>query len=86
MLLGDHEGIVPYDLLVAGRYEEFLRVVGLGRGRTAMTLPPLSPAALEARRPTPPEELVGALQDSVHREMGRGRAARTAKGKRREDG
>jgi len=46
-------------------------------------LSPLSPEAQAARRPRPPEELVGALQDRVHIETGRSRPARAVKAKRR---
>ena len=46
------------------------------RGRTAYQTP-LSAEAEEARRPPPPEELVGALQDRVHYDVGRLRAARS---------
>jgi len=83
MLLRDHNGTIPLDLLTAGKYDEFLRLVGNGRGRRRLGLTPLSREELEARRPLPPEELVGALQDRVHRDVGRGRAARTARSERR---
>lgn len=83
MLLRDHDGMIPIDLLIAGRYEEFLALVGTGRGRRRIDPTPLSREALEARKPLPPAELVDALQDRVHRDVGRGRAARTARSKRR---
>lgn len=46
-------------------------------------LPPLSKEAREARRPLPVDELRDALQDRVHRDPGRARAARTVRGPRR---
>ena len=83
MLLRDHDGTIPLDLLTMGRYDDFLALVGMGRGRRRIELTPLSREPLEARKPLPPEELVSALQDRVHRDVGRGRAARTARSKRR---
>lgn len=41
-----------------------------------MKLRPLSKAARDARRPLPPEELIDAHQDRIHRDVGRGRAVR----------
>lgn len=41
--------------------------------------PPLSESARAARKPPPPAERVGALQDTVHREVGQSRLARTIK-------
>lgn len=49
-----------------------------------LKLPPLSPEVQEARKPQPPEKLVGALQDRVHVDAGRvrhGRTVKTRKGK-----
>lgn len=40
---------------------------------------PLSSEAQEARKPRPPEELVGALQDSVHKNVGKARPTRSKK-------
>lgn len=41
----------------------------------------LSKEAQDARRPSLPHELVDALQDKVHRDIGRGRAAKTVRGR-----
>lgn len=87
MLLTEREGTVPLQLLAERRYDEFLRLVGEGAGRARITLKPLSRDAWEARKPQPPEELVDALQDRAHKDVGRGRAARTvriARNERRE--
>jgi len=79
LLLQEYKGEIPFDLLVAGKYEEVVILVGQGGGRRTLKLSPLSPEAQAARAPRPPEELVGALHDPVHREMGKARAARSVK-------
>jgi transcriptional regulator with XRE-family HTH domain len=79
MLLEDRDGVVPLDLLARGEYEMFIESVGAGPGRRELELAPLSSEALEARRPQPPEELVGALQDRVHLDVGRARPGRAVK-------
>ena len=55
-----------------------------GPGRREVKLAPLSPEALEARKPRPPEELVGALQDRVHVEKGKLLSATPIRRKRQE--
>ena len=45
------------------------------------TMKPLSKEALESRKPIPPEYLVDALQDPIHKEVGRSRPAKVAKRK-----
>lgn len=42
---------------------------------------PLSKEAQKARKPIPPEYLVDALQDSIHKEVGRSRVPKVAKRK-----
>lgn len=42
-------------------------------------LQPLSEDAQKARRPLPPDQLVEALNDPIHKEVGRSRAARVIK-------
>ena len=79
LLLRDHDGLRPIDLLTEGRYGEFLAQVGEGPSRRRPALEPLSREAREARRPPPPEELVGGLHDPAHSSIGRGRAARTVR-------
>ena len=79
LLTASRSGEVPLDLLVARQYERVLQVVGETASHPRAAPSPLSQAARDARRPRPPAELVGALQDSVHRELGRTRAARSVK-------
>jgi transcriptional regulator with XRE-family HTH domain len=82
LLFEDRDGAVPLDLLAHGEYDAFIALVGAGPGRRELNLMPLSPEALEARKPPPPWQLVGALQDSVHRDVGRARPARALKTKK----
>lgn len=78
-LLGVREdGSIPFDLLVAGDYERVLSLLGPGEGRR---VPPLkfSEESRTARAPQLPEELVGALQDRIHRDGGTARAAKSVR-------
>lgn len=77
------EGKSPLELLCAGDWSGARALLGVGVVRPSATRTPLSPAAQAERAPLPPEVLVGALQESVHKELGRARAARTARGARR---
>jgi len=70
MLLQDRDGLVPFDLLARGQYEAFLDLVGTGPGRHELEPARRSEQARAARRPPPPDRLVGALQDRVHVEKG----------------
>jgi transcriptional regulator with XRE-family HTH domain len=79
LLLEDHEGVVPLDLLARGEYDKFIDLVGVGAGRRELKPPPLSPEAREARKPQPPEELIGALQDRAHVDVGSARPGRAVK-------
>lgn len=72
------EGRLPLDLLAAGEYDLVLSL--LGPGDTHRASPPkLSKQARAARAPSPPEELVGALQDRIHRDRGAARVAQSVK-------
>jgi len=79
MLLGVHEdGHLPFDLLAAGHYERVLSLLGPGEARR-VSPPKLSQEARTARAPYSPEQLVGALQDRIHRDGGTGRAAKSVR-------
>ena len=45
----------------------------------AVKLTPLSDEAKAARRPSPPESLVGARHDKIHLDIGKAKPARTAR-------
>jgi transcriptional regulator with XRE-family HTH domain len=78
------DGTRPLELLEAGRHDELLALLRPGRAQRP-ELTPLSLAAREARKPRPPAELVAALQDTGHREVGKGRPVRIGKAKRSRD-
>ena len=84
MLLEDRQGVIPVDLLAAGEYEDYVAVIGAGRGRPRLGEAPLSPRTRDDRKPRPPEELVGALQDKVHVDKGRLLAATPIRRPKRE--
>lgn len=74
-------GTTPFKLLASERFTEARKLFGKGAERLAARAE-LSSAERAARRPLPPEEMVDALNDKVHRDVGKGRAARTVRNKR----
>jgi DNA-binding transcriptional regulator YiaG len=77
-----HGSMIPLDLLIAGKYEEVKRLLGPGKAVEEKKLKPLSPEAAAGRRPQSPEDLVGALHEPVHREVGRSRPAKTTRSRK----
>jgi transcriptional regulator with XRE-family HTH domain len=73
------DGTIPFDLLAEGRYEQVVSVIGHGQSVPRMMQSQLSDEAKAARAPLPPEELVGALQDRIHRDKRVARAAKSVK-------
>jgi hypothetical protein len=85
-LLQPQQGsIIPLDLLIAGRYEEVKRLLGKGKATERPKLKPLSPEAIASRVPPPPEERVGIMHETLHKEVGRSRPARTMRSRKRGD-
>jgi len=76
------DGVVPFDLLVQGRFEEVMRRLGQGKDRGVADRAHFPTAPKSIVSPPRPDRLVGALQDTVHRDLGRTKAARTAKVKK----
>ena len=77
------DGETPFELLASRKVEEAQAILGPGRGRRRPQLTELDDAAKAERRPPPPEELIDALNDSIHQDLGRGRAACTVRNRRR---
>ncbi|MES1025427.1 helix-turn-helix transcriptional regulator [Gloeocapsa sp. BRSZ] len=70
------------DLLIAGEHEQVKQILGPGNAPTKPQLVPLSKDASMSRMPLPPEDLVDALQEPIHREVGRSRPARAARSRK----
>jgi transcriptional regulator with XRE-family HTH domain len=64
-------GIIPFDLLVEGRFDEVLALLGPGSSRSRVQAAPLSAEARLTRKPPAPTALLGALQEPAHVEKGR---------------
>lgn len=86
LLKPDSNGNPLFDLLVAGRHEEFKQIVGPGNAPQKPQLGALSEDAYAARMPQNPADLVDALQEPVHREVGRSRPARTTRNRKNSSG
>lgn len=73
------DGVMPFDLLLTDQFAEVTERLGASSPRPMPPRPPLAAHARAARRPPPPNEQVGALHDTVHREIGRSRTPKTIK-------
>lgn len=67
------------DLLACGKYEEVKQILGPGNTPPRPQPKPLSPDAIASRMPQKPEELVNALQDPIHHEVGESRFVRAVR-------
>lgn len=76
------DGTMPFDLLVDGQYEQVLALLGPGQAATRPKHTPLAVEARLARRPRPPDELVGALQDRIPEKGTKGRVPRVARSRK----
>lgn len=73
------------ELLAAGEYAQVKRLLGVGNARTKPQLAPLAPAAAAARIPANPADLVDALQDPIHREVGKSKLAKSVRSRKHRD-
>ncbi|MEI1376588.1 XRE family transcriptional regulator [Nostoc sp. UHCC 0926] len=74
------------DLLVVGKYEEVKQILGTSNAPQKPKLGALSEDARLSRMPPNPADLVDALQDTIHHEVGRSRPARTARSRKNSSG
>jgi len=86
LLRPDGNGNPLFDLLVVGKYEEFKRIVGSNNALRRPLLGALSEDSHAAYMPQNPADLVDALQEPIHREVGRSRPARTARSRKNSSG
>ncbi len=83
VLLGvGRDGLIPFDLLVNGSSDALVALVGEGHASHRRSLIRPAEAASAARPSHTPDELIGAMQDRIHREVGGARAVRPGKVKR----
>lgn len=86
LLKPDNNGYPFFDLLVAGKYEEFKRIIGSGNAPEKPQLGSLSKQTKTARMPQNPADLVDAFQDPIHREVGQSRPTRAARSRKDSSG
>lgn len=79
LLTAGRDGDTPYDLLTKGLFDEVAERVGPGNAKPYPKLPPIDPAEWKWKLPLPPECLVGALHDPIHKDTGEYRPVRVAK-------
>jgi DNA-binding transcriptional regulator YiaG len=85
-LMPFRDGTVPFNLLIAGKYREVKNLLGSGNVPQRPKLNPLSEDAIKSRTPISPENLVDALQEPIHREVGRSRPVRSVRSRRKNSG
>ena len=81
LMSAQNDGVVPFDLLANGRFEEVMGRLGQGRGHEVAVSANVLTRPRTATTPSP-DRLVGALQDSVHRNLGRTKIAHSVKVKK----
>jgi DNA-binding transcriptional regulator YiaG len=86
LLMPLRDGTVPFDLIIAGKYQEVKNILGSGNAPQKPKLNPLSEDALKLRRPLSPENLIDALQEPIHRAVGRSRPAKSVRSRKNSSG
>ena len=82
LLSPDDDFQLSIDLLAAGKYEEVKQRLGEGQALPKTQVAALSETAIASRLPPPPADLVDALQDPVHREVGRSKPAQVVRNRK----
>lgn len=83
LLKPSSDGRLLFDLLMAGEHEEVKRILGAGNTPLGQQLVPSSEDARASRKPLNPAALVDALQEPIHRSVGRSRSARSVRSRRK---
>ena len=83
-LLAVSAGHAPFDLLMSQAFDEAGARLGRRQQGRRVELGELDAHARAERTPPPPGDLIDAMNDQVHRDVGSGRAAGTARNMRRE--
>ena len=83
-LLTVSAGNAPFDLLMSQAFDEASARLGRRQQGRGVELRELDAHARAERTPPPPGNLIDAMNDQVHRDVGSGRAAGTARNMRRE--
>ncbi|BAU65678.1 hypothetical protein STA3757_30670 [Stanieria sp. NIES-3757] len=86
LLKPNSDGTLPFDLLIAGKYPEVKDLLGSGNAPQRPKLNPLSEDVIKSRTPINPENLVDALQEPIHREVGRSRPAKSVRSRKNSSG
>jgi hypothetical protein len=71
------DGSIPFDLLVEGKYDQVVSLLGPRQARPKPS--PLSAAARVARTPPPPEFFIATGPERVHEEVGKARVPRISR-------
>jgi transcriptional regulator with XRE-family HTH domain len=80
LLASSSEGLLPLDLLKDGAYSQVIALgTGPGDSLTGLGMPRAVNRRPEEALGSSPDELIGALQDRVHRDVGRVRPAKGVK-------
>ncbi|BDA66316.1 hypothetical protein RIVM261_051510 [Rivularia sp. IAM M-261] len=74
------------DLLAIGEYKKVKQILGKGNAPQKPRLTSLSEDTRMSNMPPNPADLVDALQDSIHRDVGRTRIARTSRKRKNDSG
>lgn len=77
-------GQIPFDLLVAGRYEDVKNLLGYGNAPEQVQLAPIDDNERVLRKPQKPNELIDALHEPVHKDISRSRSVRSTKIRKRD--
>lgn len=86
LLKADDNGNPLFDLLVAGKYEEFKRIAGAGNALQKPKLGALSEEERKMRMPLPPDVLANPLPDIGYRQTGKSKPARAVRSSRNSSG